>query len=200
MDLLAEQMSTASFDAMPVPFKPKRDAPVKNMHVLVAPSAETPGAVDIVKFMTFSAAIGYKILGTVCHGECLQLDLPEGGVRSKAARIALHRFLMTVNGTHLTPFSRRRTNVQQLTCKIDLSNSFYYLFFSFVVIELKPIQRRLRSIQLLLYPSANSVVLIRQLRAFLGNPKKKDQSENLRLFWFLGWPLREGNVWAFRRK
>ena len=55
--------------------------------------------------MTFSEAIGYKILGTVCHGECLQLDLPEGGVRSKAARIGLHRFLMTINGTHLTPFS-----------------------------------------------------------------------------------------------
>ena len=33
---------------------------------------------------------------------------------------------------------RRRTNVQQLTCKIDLSSSFYYLFFSFVLIELKP--------------------------------------------------------------
>ena len=34
--------------------------------------------------------------------------------------------------------SRRRTNVQQLTCKIDLSSSFYYLFFSFVLLELKP--------------------------------------------------------------
>ena len=33
---------------------------------------------------------------------------------------------------------RRRTNVQQLTCNIDLSSSFYYLFFSFVLIELKP--------------------------------------------------------------
>ena len=32
---------------------------------------------------------------------------------------------------------RRRTNVQQLTCSIDLSCSFYYLFFSFVLIELK---------------------------------------------------------------
>ena len=30
------------------------------------------------------------------------------------------------------------TNVQQLTCNIDLSNYFYYLFFSFVLIELKP--------------------------------------------------------------
>ena len=33
---------------------------------------------------------------------------------------------------------RRRTNVQQLTCNIELSNYFYYLFFSFVLIELKP--------------------------------------------------------------
>ena len=35
-------------------------------------------------------------------------------------------------------FVRRRTNVQQLTCNIDLSNSFYYLLFSFVLLELKP--------------------------------------------------------------
>ena len=34
--------------------------------------------------------------------------------------------------------NRRRTNVQQLTCKIDLASSFYYLFFSFVLLELKP--------------------------------------------------------------
>ena len=33
---------------------------------------------------------------------------------------------------------RRRTNVQQLTCNIDLSSSFYYLFFSFVLLELEP--------------------------------------------------------------
>ena len=33
---------------------------------------------------------------------------------------------------------RRRTNVQQLTCNIDLSSSFYYLFLSFVLLELKP--------------------------------------------------------------
>ena len=33
---------------------------------------------------------------------------------------------------------RRRTNVQQLTCKIDLSSSFYYLFLFFVLLELKP--------------------------------------------------------------
>ena len=35
-------------------------------------------------------------------------------------------------------FCGRRTNVQQLTCKIDLSSSFYYLFLSFVLLELKP--------------------------------------------------------------
>ena len=34
--------------------------------------------------------------------------------------------------------SRRRTNVQQLTCKIDSSNSFHYLLFSFIILELKP--------------------------------------------------------------
>ena len=28
--------------------------------------------------------------------------------------------------------------MQQLTCNIDLSRSFYYIFFSFVLIELKP--------------------------------------------------------------
>ena len=37
-----------------------------------------------------------------------------------------------------TTFVRRRTNVQQLTCNIDLASSFYYLFFSFALIELKP--------------------------------------------------------------
>ena len=36
----------------------------------------------------------------------------------------------------LTRFYKRRTNVQQLTCKID---SFYYLFFSFIILELKPL-------------------------------------------------------------
>ena len=34
--------------------------------------------------------------------------------------------------------SRRRTNVQQLTCNINLSSCSYYLLFSFVLIELKP--------------------------------------------------------------
>ena len=36
------------------------------------------------------------------------------------------------------PKGERRTNVQQLTCNIDSSRSFYYFFFSFVLIELKP--------------------------------------------------------------
>ena len=41
-------------------------------------------------------------------------------------------------GGHTRPKYRRKTNVQQLTCNIDLSCSFYYLFFSCVLIELKP--------------------------------------------------------------
>ena len=41
-------------------------------------------------------------------------------------------------GNNSLDFNRRRTNVQQLTCNIDLFNSFYYLCFSFVLLELKP--------------------------------------------------------------
>ena len=37
------------------------------------------------------------------------------------------------------PLRRRRTNVPQLTCNIDVCRSFYYLFFSFVIIVLKPL-------------------------------------------------------------
>ena len=45
---------------------------------------------------------------------------------------------------HIRPrglLSFARTNVQQLTCNIDLScnGSFYYLFFTFVLLELKPL-------------------------------------------------------------
>ena len=29
--------------------------------------------------------------------------------------------------------------MQQLTCKIDSSNYFYYLFFSFIILEPKPL-------------------------------------------------------------
>ena len=43
-----------------------------------------------------------------------------------------------MSGSRMSQEYRRRTNLQQLTCKIDLSNYFYYLFFSFVLIELKP--------------------------------------------------------------
>ena len=45
----------------------------------------------------------------------------------------------TVQLSRTLGFPRRRTNVQQLTCKIDSSNSFYYLFFSFIILELKPL-------------------------------------------------------------
>ena len=35
--------------------------------------------------------------------------------------------------------------MQQLTCKIDSSNSFYYLFFSFIILELKTLFGRGKS-------------------------------------------------------
>ena len=53
----------------------------------------------------------------------------EQGVLTKTA---------TMTNVHSLHQNRRRTNVQQLTCKIDLSSSFYYLFLSFVLLELKP--------------------------------------------------------------
>ena len=98
-------MQKNSFDSMPVPFCPKHAAPIKNMHILVTESATVPGTVDIIKFMTYKEAVGYKILGAMCHGESRQLDVPEGGVRSKTARVALHRFVLGIPGTHLTGFS-----------------------------------------------------------------------------------------------
>ena len=42
-----------------------------------------------------------------------------------------------------TPLSQRRTNVQQLTCKMVWSFSFYYLLFSFLIFELKQQQNPL---------------------------------------------------------
>ena len=55
----------------------------------------------------------------------------------KLAR-SLSRILSRNHPDNFQPFFWRRTNVQQQTCNIDSSSSFYYLFFSFVLIELKP--------------------------------------------------------------
>ena len=41
-------------------------------------------------------------------------------------------------GPFLEEDKRATTNVQHLMCNIDLSCSFYYIFFSFVLVELKP--------------------------------------------------------------
>ena len=59
----------------------------------------------------------------------VQCNGPRGGPKSGSRNRSLGSILC---------FSRERTNVQQLTCNIDLSSSFYYLFFSFVLLELKP--------------------------------------------------------------
>ena len=63
--------------------------------------------------------------------------------RGRAAKVLVQKLLRAVEAekqglkNRVWP-QRRRTNVQQRTCKIDLPSSFYYLFFSFVLIELKP--------------------------------------------------------------
>ena len=47
-------------------------------------------------------------------------------------RIMFLRSLQTLGATDISGHKyRRRTNVQQLTCNIDLSRSFYYLFLLF---------------------------------------------------------------------
>ena len=53
-------------------------------------------------------------------------------------RPAHHRAVSAPQKLIFVLFFRKRTHVQQLTCNIDLSSYFYYLFFSFVLIELKP--------------------------------------------------------------
>ena len=62
---------------------------------------------------------------------CLNHGSPGDGI-SGPLRVSWEKEGLGLN------ISRRRTNVQQLTCKIGLSNFFFYLFFSFVLIELKP--------------------------------------------------------------
>ena len=96
-----------SYDAMPLPSAPKHAASVKKMHILITESADTPGAVDIVKLVTFLEPVGYKILGAVCHGEALQFDVPDGGVGSKSARRAFHRYMMGIIGTHITCYTTK---------------------------------------------------------------------------------------------
>ena len=76
--------------------------------------------------------LNFQEKGSVCH---LNFSIP-----SSAPRRSFSGGLSSshLRATFFPPLIfRRRTNVQQLTCKIDLSNSFYYLFFSFVLIELK---------------------------------------------------------------
>ena len=72
-------------------------------------------------------SIGSAILDLLCGQTMLQGDF-QGHVLLSRDRC----------GGRYTVY-RRRTNVQQLTCKIDSSNSFYYLFFSFIILELKPL-------------------------------------------------------------
>ena len=59
----------------------------------------------------------------------LPLPLPRAEKKKKISETSAKHLSAT------SLYRRRRTNVQQLTCKINLSSSFYFLFFSFVLIE-----------------------------------------------------------------
>ena len=53
--------------------------------------------------------------------------------------------------------------MQQLTCKIDLSSSFYYLFFSFVLLELKPFVLKGKVLGEKLWKSAKKCEKVRKI-------------------------------------
>ena len=77
----------------------------------------------------------------VCSQVCILHLLMQGTQAPQEARQSWVSIRTSCSSSLFDAFSasyRRRTNVQQLTCKIDLSNYFYYLFFSFVLLELKP--------------------------------------------------------------
>ena len=63
------------------------------------------------------------------HPFAWKTPTPPGGLRTQ--KLNLCALFSCLN------LPKRRTNVQPLTCKIDSSNSFYYLFFSFIILELK---------------------------------------------------------------
>ena len=105
MEHLATLITEGHYNKLPAPFGLKTPAPVKNMHLIVVPSMETPGTYDIVKYMTFGHSIGYKALGALVYGQAKQFDAPETGARSKGSRVALHRLFMSINGTHITSFT-----------------------------------------------------------------------------------------------
>ena len=109
LEHLAALVMDGHFGKLPAPFGLKTPAPVKNMHLIIVPSPETPDCYDIVKYMTFSQSIGYKALGALVYGESKQLDTPEVGVRSKGSRAALHRLFMSINGTYITSFTVQET-------------------------------------------------------------------------------------------
>ena len=94
--------------------------------------------------MAFLSLIEKQLRGTArpdlsLEGSSLSLQQSEAPLHGKLYVWVLPTQMGIFDRSQCAPLVfRRRTNVQQLTCKIDLSNSFYYLFFSFVLLELKP--------------------------------------------------------------
>ena len=104
MEAMAHHITEGQFSKLPPPFGFKSPAPVKHMHLILIPKHDEPGAFSIVKYVTFTQAIGHKTLGAICYGEPKQFDSPDSGARAKGARVALHRLFMSINGFHITNF------------------------------------------------------------------------------------------------
>ena len=69
MEAMAHHITEGEFSKLPAPFEFKSSAPVKNFHIILILKDDDPGSYSIVKYVTFSQAIGYKTLGAICYGE-----------------------------------------------------------------------------------------------------------------------------------
>ena len=105
MEKLAALVSDGKFNELPAPFGFKNPAPVKHLHIIFIPSATSTDVYDVIKYMTFSRAVGYKVLFGLCYGNAKQFDAPDSGARAKGSRVALHRLFMSINRIHVTNFA-----------------------------------------------------------------------------------------------
>ena len=76
MDAMAQLITEGQFSKLPAPFGLKSSAPVKNLHIILIPKDDDPGSYSIVKYVTFSQAIGYKTLSAICYGDAKQFNSP----------------------------------------------------------------------------------------------------------------------------
>ena len=101
LEEIRAKVDSGKMAEVPAPFGLKNDVELKSYHLAIIPTA-LDGHFKVIKLMTFAQAQGYKTLGAIVQGEARQLDLPDGILRGKAARVALHRFILGLGGWHIT--------------------------------------------------------------------------------------------------